>query len=100
LSEHAVTLAKLLTEHTPGWSPPHVGGRAEKALVQVHCHQHAVLGWDADARPPRECGIDAQRLDSRCCGLAGNFEPRHLAVSAACAERVLLPSVRTADRAP
>ena len=44
-------------------------------------------------------GIDAEVLDSGCCGLAGNFgfEKGHYAVSMACAERVLLPAVRAAD---
>jgi Fe-S oxidoreductase len=70
-----------------------------KALAQVHCHQHAVLGWDADARLLERAGVDVERLDSGCCGLAGNFgfEPGHLPVSEACAERVLLPKVREAD---
>lgn len=102
LSEQTVTLAELLTEHTPGWSPPSPppgDGRARKALVQVHCHQHAVLGWDADAKLLEQAGVEAERLDSGCCGLAGNFgfEPGHLEVSRACAERVLLPAVRDAD---
>lgn len=45
------------------------------------------------------CGVRAERLDSGCCGLAGNFgyEPGHLDVSRACAERVLLPAVRSAS---
>jgi Fe-S oxidoreductase len=99
LADQTVTLAELLTEHTPGWSAPDCSRIARKAIVQVHCHQHAVLGWDADAKVLAECGIDAERLDSGCCGLAGNFgfEPGHLEVSVACAERVLLPAVRAAD---
>jgi Fe-S oxidoreductase len=97
VAEHTVTLAELLTEHTPDWTPPRLSGRA---LAQVHCHQHAVLGWDADQKLLERCGIDARRLESGCCGLAGNFgfEPGHLEVSAACAERVLLPEVREAPR--
>jgi MYXO-CTERM domain-containing protein len=40
-----------------------------------------------------------QRLDSGCCGLAGNFgfEAGHLQVSTDCAESVLLPALRSAD---
>jgi Fe-S oxidoreductase/FAD/FMN-containing dehydrogenase len=101
LKEQTVTLAELLTEHTPGFSapPPRGDGGARKALVQVHCHQHAVLGWEADAKLLSDAGVEAERLDSGCCGLAGNFgfEPGHLEVSRACAERVLLPAVRQAD---
>ena len=97
LAEHTVTLAELLNEHTPDWTPPQLSGRAP---TQVHCHQHAVLGWDADRKLLERCGVDARRLDSGCCGLAGNFgfEPGHLEVSVACAERVLLPEVRGAPR--
>lgn len=64
----------------------------------MHCHQHAVLGWDADASLLKAAGVDAEHLDSGCCGLAGNFgfEKGHLEVSEACAERVLLPRVRSA----
>jgi Fe-S oxidoreductase len=96
LADRTVTLAELLTEHSDGWQPPHLAG--VQAIAQVHCHQHAVLGWDADERLLRAAGVDVQRLDSGCCGLAGNFgfERGHLDVSVACAEQVLLPAVRAA----
>lgn len=99
VAEQTVTLAELLTQHTPGWSPPKLGQRFSEAIVQVHCHQHAVLGWEADQALLGDCGIDAKRLESGCCGLAGNFgfEPGHLDVSVACAERVMLPEIRRAD---
>jgi len=47
----------------------------------------------------KAAGIDADRLASGCCGLAGNFgfEKDHYAVSRAAGERVLLPRVRAAD---
>ena len=35
------TLAELLATYAPHWTPPQVGG---DALVQTHCHQHAVVG--------------------------------------------------------
>ncbi len=98
LRRQTVTLAELLTAHSPGFEPPALREPYRHALVQVHCHQHAVLGWDADAQLLKAVGVDAERLDSGCCGLAGNFgyEPGHLRVSEACAERVLLPTVRNA----
>jgi FAD/FMN-containing dehydrogenase/Fe-S oxidoreductase len=94
LVAQTVTLAELLGA-TEGWSPPLVGGRA---VVQTHCHQHAVLGFDADRNLYEAAGIDADVLDSGCCGLAGNFgfEVGHYDVSVACAERVLLPAIRSA----
>ncbi len=93
-----VTLAELLHEHTPGWQPPEV---SRTALIQTHCHQHAILGTDADQAVLRAVGAQPRALDSGCCGLAGNFgfEQGHYEVSEACAERVLLPAVRAADLA-
>jgi FAD/FMN-containing dehydrogenase/Fe-S oxidoreductase len=98
LSRQTVTLAELLTEHSPGYRPPRLPA-GTSAITQVHCHQHAVLGWDADAELLRRAGVDAEPLDSGCCGLAGDFgfESGHLDVSVACAERVLLPRVRAAE---
>ena len=72
----------------------------QRALVQVHCHQHADLGFDADREVMAALGVQAEVLDSGCCGLAGNFgfERGHHEVSQACGERVLFPAIR-ADRA-
>jgi Fe-S oxidoreductase len=97
LCDHTVTLAELLTEHSDGWAPPRLDGRT--FLAQVHCHQHAVLGWDADRALLERTGAEVERLDSGCCGLAGNFgfTAGHGAVSEACAEQVLLPRLRSAD---
>jgi FAD/FMN-containing dehydrogenase/Fe-S oxidoreductase len=96
LRQQTVTLAELLTEHTPNWAPPALD--RVSALAQVHCHQHAVLKWDADQQLLDDAGADTRRLDSGCCGLAGNFgfEAGHLQVSTDCAEAVLLPALRQA----
>ena len=77
---------------TRGAAPP------RKALVQVHCHQHADLGFDADREVLAALGVQADVLDSGCCGLAGNFgfERGHYEVSQACGERVLFPAIRAA----
>jgi len=95
LQRQTVTLAELLVHHSPGWEPPRL---ARKALVQTHCHHHAVMGVKADHALLAGMGVDADVLDSGCCGLAGNFgfEVGHYEVSEACAERVLLPAVRAA----
>jgi len=92
------TFAEVLAQHADEIRE-RVVGPAQRALVQVHCHQHAELGTDADRTVMAALGIDAEVLDSGCCGLAGNFgfEKGHYEVSMACAERVLLPAVRAAD---
>ena len=63
-------------------------------LTQVHCHQHAVLGWDADEKLLTAAG----HLETGCCGLAGNFgfQVCYGEVSEACAECALLPRLREA----
>jgi Fe-S oxidoreductase len=95
LRDHVVTLAELLTEHTPGWQPPRI---ARQVLAQVHCHQHAVMGWDADAKLLAGAGARAEALATGCCGLAGNFgfQAGHREVSEACAEQAMLPALRAA----
>ncbi|WP_461002803.1 FAD-binding and (Fe-S)-binding domain-containing protein [Streptomonospora sediminis] len=96
LSRQTFTLAELLGRRAPDWEPP----RLERAaLVQPHCHQHAIMGFSADTRLLERAGADTRVLDAGCCGLAGNFgfEDGHYAVSMACAEDGLLPAVRGAD---
>ena len=104
LSDNPLAAATAAATHTfaeflsrSGWQPPPVGG---EALVQTHCHQHAVVGFDADRSVMVAAGIKATVPDSGCCGLAGNFgfERGHYEVSKAAGERVLLPAVR--DAAP
>ncbi|HEY3005159.1 MAG TPA: FAD-binding and (Fe-S)-binding domain-containing protein, partial [Kribbellaceae bacterium] len=77
VAERTRTLAELLAEY--GWQPPGLG---VDALVQVHCHQHAVLGFDPDAALLEAAGVRVERVGG-CCGLAGNFgfERRHYDVS-------------------
>lgn len=88
------TLAELL-DGTEGWEPPDLTGT--EVVVQPHCHQSSVLGFEADLSILRRSGADVTRL-SGCCGLAGNFgvEKGHYEVSLAVAEQQLLPAVRAA----
>jgi FAD/FMN-containing dehydrogenase/Fe-S oxidoreductase len=108
LAERTRTLAELLIEAK--WEPDGLleglrragdaGERRGRAIAQVHCHQHAIMGFDPDTEILRRCGVDVDVLDTGCCGLAGNFgfERGHYEVSAACAERGLWPAARAADR--
>ncbi|EME67220.1 D-lactate dehydrogenase (cytochrome) [Rhodococcus ruber BKS 20-38] len=96
LTRQTVTLGELLREKAPHWHPPHLNA---EALLQPHCHQHAVLKYAADHDALAGAGIEVDILDAGCCGLAGNFgfERGHYDVSVACAEDKLLPAVRAAD---
>ncbi|MGK5692213.1 FAD-binding and (Fe-S)-binding domain-containing protein [Streptomyces sp. URMC 128] len=90
------TFAEQLVRHAPdGWRPPRL---ARRATVQTHCHQHAIMKFDADRELMRRARLDADVLDEGCCGLAGNFgfERGHHEVSLAVAEQGVLPAVREA----
>ncbi|MYX30451.1 FAD-binding protein [Streptomyces sp. SID8381] len=90
------TFAEQLVHHAPdGWRPPAV---TRQATVQTHCHQHAIMKFDADRELMRRAHLDADVLDEGCCGLAGNFgfERGHHEVSMAVAEQGVLPAVRAA----
>ncbi|MEL7976507.1 FAD-binding and (Fe-S)-binding domain-containing protein [Isoptericola sp. F-RaC21] len=95
------TLAELLTspDTAPavgsGWEMPDLSDLT--AVVQPHCHQHSVMGFDADEALLRAAGADIKVL-AGCCGLAGNFgmQKGHYDVSVAVAENALLPALREA----
>ncbi|WP_166278858.1 FAD-binding and (Fe-S)-binding domain-containing protein [Motilibacter deserti] len=94
LRQATVTLGELFAARAPEWRPPAaVGGRA---VVQRHCHQYAVMGYDADAELLRRAGAEVEVLDAGCCGLAGDFgfTNGHYEVSQAVAEHALLPRLR------
>ena len=95
LARSLKTLAELLTER-PGWTPPSLVG--VEAVAQPHCHQHAVMGWDADKALLADAGASVTAVGG-CCGLAGNFgvERGHYDVSVAVAETALLPALRSAS---
>jgi FAD/FMN-containing dehydrogenase/Fe-S oxidoreductase len=88
------TLAELL-RGTDGWTPPDLSDVT--GVAQPHCHQHAVLGWHADAAILADAGATVAAVGG-CCGLAGNFgvERGHYDVSVAVAQTALLPAVREA----
>jgi len=94
VSAGVLTLAELLARHAPDFTVPLDG---VQAVAQPHCHQHAVLGWEADAALLKGSGASVSAVGG-CCGLAGNFgvERGHYDVSVAVAETALLPAVRAA----
>ena len=92
------TFAEVVTAAEPGWEPP---AQRLRALAQVHCHQHAELGFGADRRVLESLGVELEVLDAGCCGMAGSFgfEREHYDVSVRCADAGLLSAVRVADPA-
>lgn len=63
----------------------------------MHCHQEAKGSYNPDKAVLQKLGVDADIVDSGCCGLAGNFgfEPGHWDLSHALGERELFPALRT-----
>jgi FAD/FMN-containing dehydrogenase/Fe-S oxidoreductase len=96
LAGQSFTLAELLATHAPAFEPPRLEGAA---IVQRHCHHYAVMGFKEDQKLLRRMGLDADLLDSGCCGMAGSFgfeKGKRYEVAAKEGERVLLPRVREA----
>lgn len=89
------TLAELLAADE-NWQAPDLSGTS--IIVQPHCHQNAVIGFDADMQLLTSTGAEIKRLGG-CCGLAGNFgvEKGHYEVSVQVAELQLLPAIAEAE---
>ncbi|MFI9507450.1 FAD-binding and (Fe-S)-binding domain-containing protein [Nocardia sp. NPDC052566] len=88
------TLAEFLAEH-PQWQPPLRTG--QPVVVQPHCHQHAIMGFDTDRKLLKKVGVHVTEITG-CCGLAGNFgmQQGKYDISVAVAENGLLPALREA----
>jgi Fe-S oxidoreductase len=95
LAENTFTLSEFLDKKLPGYVPPKV---QRKAIVQGHCHHKAVMRFKEEETLMSKMELDADVLESGCCGMAGSFgyEKDKYEVSVACGERVLLPEVRKA----
>jgi FAD/FMN-containing dehydrogenase/Fe-S oxidoreductase len=95
LKGQVFALDEFLLNKAPGFVPPRLSA---KALVQGHCHQKSVLGFDCQKELLSRMGLELEVPDSGCCGMAGSFgfedDRRKYEVSLACGERVLLPQVR------
>jgi len=93
LRAQSFTLAELLAHHTPEWEPPRLDRRA---LHHGHCHHEAIMHTNADQELLKRIGIDLERPEAGCCGMAGafGFEANHYDVAVAAGERKLLPDIR------
>jgi Fe-S oxidoreductase len=92
LAQRVHTLAEVLHERAPDWQPPEC---PDDAVQQMHCHQQAVLGHDADDALLGLTGIRVRRAPG-CCGLAGSFgyQRGHEELSVALAQHSLAPAIR------
>ncbi len=94
LRERTRVLSEFVAEHLDRFP---LGRVSRKALVQPHCHQHAVIGMDAERKVLERLGLDCEDPKAGCCGMAGSFgfeAGDTYRVSVAAGERVLLPKVR------
>jgi FAD/FMN-containing dehydrogenase/Fe-S oxidoreductase len=97
LSRMTCSLGEFLAREADEIEWPRLEG---KALVHLHCHQKATSDTDCDAEVLKRLGLEAEILDSGCCGLAGSFgyeAGEKYQVSVKAAERVLMPALREAD---
>jgi Fe-S oxidoreductase len=96
LMENTFTLSEFLQKKAKTFEPSKIG---RKALVQGHCHHKAIMRFHDEEAVMKQIGLDAQVLESGCCGMAGSFgyEADKYDVSIKCGERALLPAVRRAE---
>ena len=95
LSKNSFLLSEFLEKFAPGFEIPKL---QRKAVVHGHCHHKSLMKMNDEVSLLKKMGLEADVLDSGCCGMAGafGFEKEHYDVSIACGERVLLPAVRKA----
>ena len=69
-----------------GWRP--TAAPPVSAVLQTHCHEHAVFGSGAQKRLLEAWGVSDVVESSSCCGVAGNFgfEAEHFDMSMKVAE--------------
>jgi Fe-S oxidoreductase len=98
LSSQTFLLSEFFEKYAPDFAPPKFA-TTRKAVVHGHCHQKAIMGLDSEVAVLKKIGVDAQALDSGCCGMAGSFgfEKEKYDVSVKCGEQALLPAVRDAS---
>ena len=97
LSGQTLFLSEFLDRHCDEIGKDRLGG---DALVQLHCHHHAVLDAGAERRVLDALGVNSEVMASGCCGMAGSFgfEVGKYELSLASAERVLFPRLRAAPQ--
>jgi FAD/FMN-containing dehydrogenase/Fe-S oxidoreductase len=97
LCQQTYTLGEFLMKKGDHYRPPKL---SRKALLHGHCHHKAIMKTICEEELLKEIGIDFDKPETGCCGMAGafGFEADKYDVSIACGERVLLPAVRSAGK--
>ncbi|MBV9150542.1 MAG: hypothetical protein JO204_02065 [Alphaproteobacteria bacterium] len=89
-------MSEFLAEHAIDADAPRA--LARKALIQVHCHDHALAKPEAEKKALQQVGVEAEIMPNGCCGMAGSFgfEAEKYPWSVKIAEHALLPRLRDA----
>jgi Fe-S oxidoreductase len=95
LKQQSYLLSEFVDEHLSELDLP-LTGDGRKALIQVHCHEHAVLNPEVEERVLRRMGFEPVVMPTGCCGMAGSFgfEAEKYYWSVKIAEHALLPHLR------
>ncbi|MCH8686717.1 FAD-binding and (Fe-S)-binding domain-containing protein [Pedomonas mirosovicensis] len=97
LSHQTIHFTDFVEAHIDRFPEPRRGGHA---IVQAHCHHHAIIGFDSELSLLDRLGLTVERPPQGCCGMAGPFG---MAVETArygaeIGERALLPRIRAASK--
>ncbi len=95
LRDQTFLITEFLAKKAPDYAPPKLH---RKALIQQHCHHKSILDPGSEQKMFDAIGLESDRPDTGCCGMAGpfGFDKGHYDVSMAIGERALLPKVREA----
>jgi len=96
LKDQSFLLSEFVAEHALETDRPL---HHRKALIQVHCHEHALAKPEAEKTVLQQIGVEAEIMPNGCCGMAGSFgfEAAKYPVSVKIAEHALLPRLRQAE---
>lgn len=96
LAGQTVFFSDFLAERASGLR---LGRLRDQALVQIHCHQHAVIKDTGERALLDRLGLDYEVMHSGCCGMAGafGFASESYDIGMEAGERALLPRVRAAE---
>jgi Fe-S oxidoreductase len=96
LSKQTRFLSEFLSDR--GFAPEFSDTLPPKALVQFHCHHHAVLDESAERKILGSLPFQCDVLAKGCCGMAGSFgfEAEKYELSMRIGEQGILPGIRNA----